>query len=210
VRKCDSPKPANRGRDCYGDSRRERPCSQPVDGGWSDWYLRDLECRYGQMTWYRDCNNPVPSNGGRTCYGRRTKTESCSDPVDGGWGEWRDEGSCSYGRQTQVRRCDSPKPANGGRDCYGKSERTVPCDQGGALCECTSLTLWDERTSQNIGNCLTSTRGKGYWCYVASTSECSDKKASSRSKGLYYSYRACDKHDPQPIASPNHPRRMNQ
>merc|ERR1719510_1650010 len=50
VRKCDSPKPANGGRDCYGDSRREVSCSQPVDGGWSDWYLSDLECRYGQRT----------------------------------------------------------------------------------------------------------------------------------------------------------------
>jgi len=119
----------------------------PVDGGWSEWHT-DLECNYGQLTYYRDCNNPAPANGGRECSGRETKKESCA--VE----SW---------------------------------------------CECTSLTVWDGRTSQHIGNCLTSTRGRGYWCYVSSNTECPDRRPSSRSPGLYYSHRACDTQEPAPF-----------
>merc|ERR1711915_663696 len=54
---------------------------------------------------------------------------------------------------------------------------------------------------KNIGNCLTSFKGN-FWCYISSTSQCSDKKESARAPGLFYSFEGCEgsrKEEPFPL-----------
>merc|ERR1739838_748575 len=60
----------------------------------------------------------------------------------------------------------------------------------GSNCECSDITLNDGNSGKNIGNCLTSFNGK-FWCYVSSTSLCTDKKPAARAIGLFYSSKAC-------------------
>merc|ERR1712215_64895 len=57
-------------------------------------------------------------------------------------------------------------------------------------CECVDITVLDENSGKHIGNCLTQFNDK-FWCYVTSTSPCSDKNDSARARGLYYSQIAC-------------------
>eukprot|EP00091_Calanus_sinicus_P013441 TRINITY_DN2987_c0_g1_i2.p1 TRINITY_DN2987_c0_g1~~TRINITY_DN2987_c0_g1_i2.p1 ORF type:complete len:125 (-),score=19.21 TRINITY_DN2987_c0_g1_i2:91-465(-) len=70
-------------------------------------------------------------------------------------------------------------------------------------CECVLITLLDGNSGKHIGNCLT-TLNSEFWCYVTSTSPCSDKKESSRAPGLYYSFQGCKGkllEEPQPAIS---------
>jgi hypothetical protein len=60
-------------------------------------------------------------------------------------------------------------------------------------CQCTSLTIQDQRTGRFIGNCLTRARQNGqFFCYVAGTSGCFDRRPSARAAGLFWSSHACD------------------
>merc|ERR1719385_685101 len=69
---------------------------------------------------------------------------------------------------------------------------------GDGDCECSDIFLEDKNSGKNIGNCLTAVKGK-YWCYVSSTSECSDKTPSPRSSGLFYSFEACKSRIDEPF-----------
>merc|ERR1711915_573032 len=69
---------------------------------------------------------------------------------------------------------------------------------GDGDCECSDIFLLDKNSGKNIGNCLTAVKGK-FWCYVSSTSECSDKTPSPRSSGLYYSFEACKSRVDEPF-----------
>eukprot|EP00091_Calanus_sinicus_P004853 TRINITY_DN15223_c0_g1_i1.p1 TRINITY_DN15223_c0_g1~~TRINITY_DN15223_c0_g1_i1.p1 ORF type:complete len:101 (-),score=17.47 TRINITY_DN15223_c0_g1_i1:125-427(-) len=51
-------------------------------------------------------------------------------------------------------------------------------------CQCVLITLLDGNSGKHIGNCLTSVNSE-FWCYVTSTSSCSDKKESVRAPGLF-------------------------
>merc|ERR1712198_6098 len=67
-------------------------------------------------------------------------------------------------------------------------------------CECSVITLLDKKSGLHIGNCLTPYE-KRTWCYVSSTSTCSDGKESSSREGLFYSFEACNgifNDEPQP------------
>merc|ERR1712236_172199 len=75
-----------------------------------------------------------------------------------------------------------------GLDWFDYFNQFNPC---GNYCECETIILRDERTQQNIGNCLTSYQGR-FWCYVSANSQCPDKRPSPRANGLYASYVACD------------------
>merc|ERR1719318_1424262 len=70
-------------------------------------------------------------------------------------------------------------------------------------CECVLITLMDGNSGKHIGNCLTPFKGE-FWCYVTSTSSCSDKKESARANGLYFSFQGCQGkllEEPQPAVS---------
>merc|ERR1712109_289772 len=71
---------------------------------------------------------------------------------------------------------------------------------GHGNCEC-NLLLLEDRGNRYIGNCQVKGRTNGrYYCYVNPNSQCRDRRPSSRIKGLYYSYDACNSHinDPHP------------
>ncbi|XP_064232008.1 complement component C7 [Aotus nancymaae] len=49
-----------------------------VDGGWSCWSSWS-PCVQGKKTRSRECNNPPPSGGGRSCIGETTESTQCED-----------------------------------------------------------------------------------------------------------------------------------
>lgn len=52
----------------------------PVHGGyseWAEWGPCSVSCGVGSQKRLRQCNNPLPANGGRHCAGSDTETRSC-------------------------------------------------------------------------------------------------------------------------------------
>ncbi|KAK3506808.1 hypothetical protein QTP70_028372 [Hemibagrus guttatus] len=90
-RTCDNPRPANGGRACAGTDTEIQKCSTfscPVDGNWSPWQPWgecSVSCGVGERTRIRSCNNPAPSNKGRSCPGDSTQLSRCNiQPCPGG------------------------------------------------------------------------------------------------------------------------------
>ena len=51
-----------------------------VDGewsSWSDWSLCGVTCGGSVQVRSKECNNPVPENGGRPCPGNNTQQQPC-------------------------------------------------------------------------------------------------------------------------------------
>ncbi|CAH8874719.1 unnamed protein product [Trichobilharzia szidati] len=131
-RRCDSPPPSNGGRPCVGEAVEDVMCEGlppcPVGGSWSPWSPWS-ECSAtcgegGTQNRRRTCDNPPPSNGGRSCPGQELMVRACNRgpcPVNGGWGKWTSWSHCSHscggGQRRRTRLCDSPAPAYGGEDC---------------------------------------------------------------------------------------------
>ncbi|CAH8660274.1 unnamed protein product [Heterobilharzia americana] len=131
-RRCDSPPPSNGGRPCVGEAVEDVMCEGlppcPVAGSWSPWSPWS-ECSStcgvgGTQNRRRTCDNPPPSNGGRSCPGQELMVRACNRgpcPVNGGWGKWSPWSHCSHscggGQRRRTRICDSPAPAYGGEDC---------------------------------------------------------------------------------------------
>lgn len=71
------------GRDkwCYRGECVSRSLNlQPVDGQWGEWgrYGKcSRTCGGGIKKKYRECDNPLPQNGGRYCIGEQVKYRSC-------------------------------------------------------------------------------------------------------------------------------------
>ena len=72
----------------------QTPC--PLNGkwgSWTPWSPCNADCGGGTKTRRRECNRPLPSNGGDHCDGHSDETEICNvqscstnpPPVDGGW-----------------------------------------------------------------------------------------------------------------------------
>ncbi|TMS20257.1 Hemicentin-1, partial [Larimichthys crocea] len=108
-----------------------------VHGGYSEWAEWDpcsVSCGVGSQKRLRQCNNPLPANGGHHCAGSDTETRSCQGkpcPVDGNWSEWSlwEECSrtCGQGNRTRVRTCSNPPAQHGGRPCEGKAVEVLMC-----------------------------------------------------------------------------------
>ena len=52
-----------------------------VNGGWSDWTEWEacpVTCGGGDQSRTRDCNSPPPQNGGDSCTGESTDTQTCN------------------------------------------------------------------------------------------------------------------------------------
>ena len=77
-----------------------------VDGGWSTWKLSETchrKCGTDLEIFKRDCSEPVPKFGGRSCEGSETRSIRC-DTKPG----------CPVGRQ------NTEKKHNFGKKCYRK------------------------------------------------------------------------------------------
>ncbi|XP_034738598.1 hemicentin-1 isoform X2 [Etheostoma cragini] len=108
-----------------------------VHGGyseWAEWGRCSVSCGVGTQKRLRQCNNPLPANGGRHCAGSDTETHSCHGkpcPVDGNWSEWSlwEECSrtCGQGNRTRIRTCSNPPAQHGGRPCEGKAVKVIMC-----------------------------------------------------------------------------------
>uniref|UniRef100_A0A3P8RV43 Complement factor properdin n=1 Tax=Amphiprion percula TaxID=161767 RepID=A0A3P8RV43_AMPPE len=142
VRLCNSPSPSNGGRPCPGDSSQLSRCNTqacPVHGGyseWAEWAPCSVSCGAGAQKRLRQCNNPLPANGGRHCAGSDLETCSCQGkpcPVAGNWGSWLPWSPCSEtcgkGMQSRIRLCNNPPPAFDGPQCEGTDTQTQVCKE---------------------------------------------------------------------------------
>ena len=56
--------------------------SFPVDGNWGDWgnwSLCSKTCGEGEKVRSRECDNPTPEHGGRTCEGEVIDVDYCNN-----------------------------------------------------------------------------------------------------------------------------------
>uniref|UniRef100_A0A8C9R6U4 Hemicentin-1 n=1 Tax=Scleropages formosus TaxID=113540 RepID=A0A8C9R6U4_SCLFO len=108
-----------------------------VHGGfseWMNWGPCSVSCGLGVQRRLRQCNNPLPANGGHHCAGSDAETRSCQGkpcPVDGSWSEWTAweecSSTCGQGNRTRVRTCSNPPAQHGGRPCEGKAVEAIVC-----------------------------------------------------------------------------------
>uniref|UniRef100_A0A3Q3K3Y4 Hemicentin 1 n=1 Tax=Monopterus albus TaxID=43700 RepID=A0A3Q3K3Y4_MONAL len=108
-----------------------------VHGGfsdWAEWGPCSVSCGAGMQKKLRQCNNPVPANGGRHCAGSNTETRGCQGkpcPVAGNWSEWslweECSSTCGQGNRTRIRTCSNPAAQHGGRPCEGKAVEVIMC-----------------------------------------------------------------------------------
>ncbi|KAA0186981.1 Hemicentin 1, partial [Fasciolopsis buskii] len=157
-RTCTEPAPRNGGAHCFGEATEARTCLVsfcPVNGAWgawTPWSSCTATCGAGLSQRQRRCDNPPPSNGGKTCEGEAVEDVMCQGlppcPVAGGWSPWSAWSECSAscgtgGTQSRHRLCDNPSPANGGRSCVGKELMVRACNRG----SCPVNGAWGSWTS---------------------------------------------------------------
>ena len=150
TRTCTAPAPQFGGSDCKGKAEESKacdtgkPCNPVIHGGWSVWTLWSgcsATCGKGVEGRRRQCNNPVPQNGGMFCKGKHEELRTCfADQkcmIHGGWSIWGSWSMCSVscggGYKARLRYCNNPAPMNGGQDCFGSPEERIPC-KGSANC----------------------------------------------------------------------------
>ncbi|XP_059334168.1 hemicentin-1 [Ammospiza nelsoni] len=114
------------------------PLTVQVHGGfssWLEWRACSVTCGQGVQERVRQCDSPVPANGGRGCQGPHSDLRSCHRqpcPVDGSWSEWGlwDEcsRSCGQGNRTRSRTCSNPPAQHGGKPCEGSTLESVMCN----------------------------------------------------------------------------------
>ncbi|XP_067654600.1 SCO-spondin-like isoform X2 [Haliotis asinina] len=147
--------------------------SGPVDGNWgnwSPWSGPSCPATCGptarrDVTRSRTCTNPAPSNGGSSCPGQSSQTESqvcgpssCAVAVNGNWGEWSPWsgpscpatcGPTARRDVTRSRTCDRPAPSNGGAVCPGQNSQTESQVCGPSSCATSIflITLSDQTRS---------------------------------------------------------------
>jgi len=76
-RECSSPAPANNGQRCVGNSTEtrgcvNRPCPGADESEWSEWTSCNVTCGNGSQSRSRNCTNPRPINGVKSCKEYRT------------------------------------------------------------------------------------------------------------------------------------------
>lgn len=114
------------------------PLTVQVHGGfssWLEWRACSVTCGQGVQERVRQCDSPVPANGGRGCQGPHTDLRSCQRqpcPVDGSWSEWglweECSRSCGQGNRTRSRTCSNPLAQHGGKPCEGSALESVMCN----------------------------------------------------------------------------------
>ncbi|KAL9846109.1 hemicentin-1 isoform 2-T2 [Geothlypis trichas] len=114
------------------------PLTVQVHGGfssWLEWQACSVTCGQGVQERVRQCDSPVPANGGRGCQGPHSDLRSCHRqpcPVDGSWSEWglweECSRSCGQGNRTRSRTCSNPPAQHGGKPCEGSALESVMCN----------------------------------------------------------------------------------
>uniref|UniRef100_A0A8C3XYG7 Hemicentin-1 n=1 Tax=Catharus ustulatus TaxID=91951 RepID=A0A8C3XYG7_CATUS len=114
------------------------PLTVQVHGGfssWLEWQACSVTCGQGVQERVRQCDSPVPANGGRGCRGPHSELRSCQRqpcPVDGSWSEWglweECSRSCGQGNRTRSRTCSNPPAQHGGKPCEGSALESVMCN----------------------------------------------------------------------------------
>ncbi|XP_068688561.1 uncharacterized protein [Montipora foliosa] len=147
TRSCTNPKPQHNGTNCalLGPSTDVKPCnvfSCPVDGGYTEWgnfTQCSQSCDKGTMYRVRNCTNPAPKHGGKSCseIGSAIDVQNCNEhpcPIDGLYSDWSQfsecSRSCAGGRQNRSRTCDNPSPKHGGMNCsrLGPASEVQTCN----------------------------------------------------------------------------------
>lgn len=80
-----------------------------VHGGyseWMEWGLCSVSCGAGTQRRLRQCNNPLPANGGRHCTGSDTETRSCQGKPCPGKSDLMEENSSSPFRTRRLCKYD--------------------------------------------------------------------------------------------------------
>ena len=126
---------------CFGDGTKTEHCNiqdcpVDIDCQWSEWHYGPCSrtCGNGERLISRT-ERVRAQNGGRPCFGDRTKTEHCNNqdcPIDCQWSAWEKEGECSKscgngGKQIFVRRQEI-KAKNGGKPCSGSDSTIETCN----------------------------------------------------------------------------------
>ncbi|XP_010131672.1 PREDICTED: LOW QUALITY PROTEIN: hemicentin-1-like, partial [Buceros rhinoceros silvestris] len=124
-------------RNLVGSALVRVPLTVQVHGGyseWLEWRPCSITCGQGVQERVRQCNNPLPANGGRRCEGPDRDVRSCHSkpcPVDGNWSEWglweECSKSCGQGNRTRTRTCSNPPAQHGGKPCGGSAVDSVMC-----------------------------------------------------------------------------------
>ncbi|NWT15620.1 HMCN1 protein, partial [Vireo altiloquus] len=125
-------------RNLLGSVLATAPLTVQVHGGfssWLEWQACSVTCGQGVQERVRQCDSPVPANGGRGCQGPHSDLRSCHRqpcPVDGSWSEWglweECSRSCGQGNRTRSRTCSNPPAQHGGKPCEGSALESVMCN----------------------------------------------------------------------------------
>ena len=148
-RTCTNPTPEHGGLNCsrFGPDYEFRICNDfpcPVHGAWGEWSPYSgctHTCAGGRRFRTRECDNPTPKYGGKSCeeisgesmwYWDTCNNHAC--PVDGGYSSWSEFSvctkTCGNGTKYRTRICTHPRPAHGGRDCgrLGRNFEEILCN----------------------------------------------------------------------------------
>lgn len=129
--------PLHGGRNCVGDTIRDKSCNEdpcPIDGSWTEWSewmgLCTQGCGGGEESSVRSCVGPF--FGGAPCVGEETKRRLCNTgkcPIDGIWEAWAPWTPCSRtcggGKQRRNRKCHGP--FYNGKECEGDKYEEDGC-----------------------------------------------------------------------------------
>ncbi|XP_052793992.1 SCO-spondin-like [Mya arenaria] len=144
---CDNPPNQFGGFPCKGHEEETVSCDTgmncPIDGQWGPWFAWSKcsqTCGIGEIERRRECTNPKPQYGGKTCIGPDMDIGQCDTnipcAINGNWGPWSDFTKCSsmcgIGNQQRQRVCNNPPPQFGGMLCDGMKSQTeiTDCDTG--------------------------------------------------------------------------------
>ncbi|XP_008121172.1 A disintegrin and metalloproteinase with thrombospondin motifs 4 [Anolis carolinensis] len=111
----------------------------PTHGGWGrwgPWGACSRTCGGGVQYSTRECNKPVPRNGGKYCEGKRTQYRSChvQDCPDGNALTYREQQCAAYNHRTDMFK-DYPAPM----DWVPRYSGVAQCDQCKLTCQSHAL-----------------------------------------------------------------------